>query len=92
MLQEIPEQETIKTVLFHGTALWESFKQWGEVLQTYNGEVKTRSEDVVTNYLGYWTDNGAYYYYNPLPNKTYKVVTSIMHTLELVVYNFHRIQ
>ena len=92
MLQEIPEQETIKTVLFHGTALWETFKQWGEVLQTYNGEVKTRSEDVVTNYLGYWTDNGAYYYYNPFPNKTYEVVTSIMHTLELVVYNFHRIQ
>ena len=26
--------------------------------------------DLVTNYLGYWTDNGAYHYYNTLTTNT----------------------
>jgi hypothetical protein len=26
----------------------------------------------VTNYLGYWTDNGAYHYYNPAPGSIYE--------------------
>jgi hypothetical protein len=30
------------------------------------------SNDLVTNYLGYWTDNGAYHYYNPAPGSTYE--------------------
>ena len=29
-------------------------------------------EDLATNYLGYWTDNGAYYYYNPMAGSTYE--------------------
>jgi len=28
--------------------------------------------DLVTNYLGYWTDNGAFHYYNPAPGSTYQ--------------------
>ena len=26
--------------------------------------------DNIVSYLGYWTDNGSYYYYNPIKNKT----------------------
>ena len=65
----------MKTVLVYGTSLGETFRQWGELLQIYNGQnVKQKSEDVVTNYLGYWTDNGAFYYYNTLPDMNYEVV------------------
>ena len=36
------------------------------------GEVKERSEDLVTNYLGFWCDNGAFYYYHTLPGMDYE--------------------
>ena len=49
--------------------------RWGEVLRQYHRkDTEEQHTDVVTNYLGYWMDNGAYYYYNTLPNMTYQVV------------------
>ena len=30
-----------------------------------------RASDDTVNYLSYWTDNGAFYYYHTEPNKTY---------------------
>ena len=72
-VETIPENETLRTILYHGTSLWESFSGWGETLQMMGiGEVKPKSDDVVTNYLGYWTDNGAFYYYNTLPHLNYE--------------------
>jgi hypothetical protein len=29
-------------------------------------------DDLATKYLGYWTDNGAFYYYNPLAGSSYE--------------------
>ena len=50
------------------------FSRWGELLRQYHGKATDgRHTDVATNYLGYWTDNGAFYYYNTLPNMTYQV-------------------
>ena len=41
--------------------------------------------DMATNYLGYWMDNGAYYYYHTLPNTTYQVHLSI-YTIHVTTY------
>ena len=40
------------------------------------GEARARSGDVVTNYLGWWNDNGAFYYYHTLPGTNYEVSVS----------------
>ena len=46
---------------------------YSEVLRLYNGkEIGIAHNDYVSNFLGYWMDNGAYYYYNPLPNMNYE--------------------
>ena len=37
------------------------------------GEARSRSGDVVTNFLGWWNDNGAFYYYHTLPGTNYEV-------------------
>lgn len=44
--------------------------KWGAALQEYHGTVKV--EDDSTDVLGYWTDNGAYHYYNPAPFDDYE--------------------
>ena len=48
------------------------FKKWGEILLREGGKVLTTPDDVVTEYLGYWTDNGAYYYYNTVQGMNYE--------------------
>eukprot|EP01114_Cavostelium_apophysatum_P013570 TRINITY_DN3316_c0_g1_i2.p1 TRINITY_DN3316_c0_g1~~TRINITY_DN3316_c0_g1_i2.p1 ORF type:complete len:780 (-),score=163.41 TRINITY_DN3316_c0_g1_i2:73-2412(-) len=50
-----------------------SLYQWGDVLlQQYGKERTPLQADIPTTYLGYWTDNGAYYYYLTEANKTYE--------------------
>ncbi|CAF1399023.1 unnamed protein product [Adineta ricciae] len=40
-------------------------REWGQLMQKeYNRTQKYRSADLTINYLGYYTDNGGYYYYN----------------------------
>lgn len=63
----------------HGTSVRRALASWGRVLQLSSGlgRVKERSRDVVTNYLGWWNDNGAFYYYHTLPNMTYEVTSGV---------------
>ena len=97
-VEEIPAGEAIETVVVYGDSLkgafrkcdhgeWEDkfavFSRWGEVLRQYHGkDTEERHTDVVTNYLGYWMDNGAFYYYNTLPNMTYQVVEAFQKEIE----------
>ena len=39
--------------------------------QYQKGLHRKESDDTV-NYLGYWTDNGAFYYYNTVEGKNYQ--------------------
>ena len=72
-VEQIPEQVSLETVVVWGSNLRDAMKRWGEVLRLYNGKNTNNSHnDYVSNFLGYWMDNGAYYYYNPLPNQTYE--------------------
>ena len=72
-VENIPQGESLRTVLVHGRTLEEAFTRWGEVVQVSGvGEVKERSGDVVSNSLGYWCDNGAFYYYHTLQDMDYE--------------------
>ena len=77
--QDIPVGESLSFLLVHGTSVRRALDSWGRVLQLSSGlgRVKERSRDVVTNYLGWWNDNGAYYYYHTLPNMTYEVTSGV---------------
>ena len=72
-VEQIPEAVSLETVVVWGSNLRDAMKRWGEVLRLYNGKDTNDSHnDYLSNFLGYWMDNGAYYYYNPLPNQTYE--------------------
>jgi len=46
---------------------------WGDVLLHHYGKQRaTLDVDIPTQYLGYWTDNGAYYYYITLEGMNYE--------------------
>ena len=48
-----------------GNTFDEAFSKWGSALRKYHGKsVDGIQRDVARKYLGYWTDNGAYYYYS----------------------------
>ena len=52
-----------------------AMEEWGALLlQRYgkaSGTIGQR-RSISLDYLGYYTDNGAYYYYNTEPSKTYE--------------------
>ena len=52
----------------------QAFQDWGQVMRTqYQKTSAARNADLMNNYLGYWTDRGAYYYYNTAhKNATYE--------------------
>ena len=41
--------------------------------QYHNKSTDGLHTDLASQYLGYWMDNGAFYYYNTLPNINYQV-------------------
>ena len=56
-----------------GNTFDEAFSKWGSALRKYHGKsVDGIQRDVARKYLGYWTDNGAYYYYNTIPDNDYE--------------------
>ena len=50
-----------------------AFEEWGKIMTRYHGKTDAaRKFDLTVNYVGYYTDNGAYYYYNTEEGKTYE--------------------
>ena len=47
--------------------------EWGQIMQkAYNRTNQYRLNDISINYLGYYTDNGAYYYYHTEGEQNYE--------------------
>ena len=74
----IPKSHRMSTILSSSSlvdgrpdGIRNAFTEWGAKLQNMHG-TKRPSVDVTLDYLQYSTDNGAYYYYNTEPNKTYE--------------------
>ena len=56
-----------------GNTFDEAFSTWGSALRKYHGKsLDGVQRDIARKYLGYWTDNGAFYYYNTMPDLNYE--------------------
>jgi hypothetical protein len=67
------------------------FREWGQTMQrAYNRTNQHRLNDLTINYLGYYTDNGGYYYYNTEQEINYEeTMVNVHHQISLP---FHYIQ
>ena len=69
----LPTGFTHKTLLVFGRGINDTFAAWGGDLQKLNGKQPVANDaDVVLNKFGYWTDNGAAYYYKFDPKLGYE--------------------
>lgn len=67
-IDTVPAGLTIDTVLVVGDGLNATYDLWGGALTALGGKrLPGNDQTTVLNTLGYWTDNGAAYYYNPGP-------------------------
>lgn len=71
----IPAHFTLKTMLFFGVGINGAMRGWGELLRSVHSKgdiLSAKARDLTLQYLGYTTDNGAYYYYNTVPGLNYE--------------------
>jgi hypothetical protein len=62
MIESIPKGFKHSYILYADNKITETVYNWGSALLTKYQ--KKRSTDILIEYLGYWTDNGGFYYYN----------------------------
>lgn len=63
-ISTLPAGFTHRTLLSFGNGINHTFDAWGKALQRLNQKPPVPNDaDVVLNKFGYWTDNGASYYY-----------------------------
>ncbi len=64
-LQNLPKNFTHKSILVFGKGINSTWMSWGGTLmKIYGKNAPSNDADPVLKYYGYWTDNGADYYYN----------------------------
>jgi len=73
-ITSVPAQFTVETIIQLGSGVNSVMQAWGDrLLHRYGKErYAYRGKDLTVRYLGYSTDNGAYYYYNTENNETYE--------------------
>ena len=72
-LMELPPGYDHATILAVGKGVNRTWNTWGNALTDYQGKRRPGPyADVGLRCLGYWTDNGAAYYYNFDPKKGYE--------------------
>ena len=74
MVESVPKDFEYWTILhFSDQGINRNFDSWSHLMRKYyNKNYSYRNADFINNYIGYWTDNGAYYYYLTEPNKNYQ--------------------
>ncbi len=71
-ITELPAGFTHRTLLTINTGINRAFDTWGNALTGLSGKVRPANDAAVElDKLGYWTDNGASYYYNYVGNLGY---------------------
>lgn len=72
-LKSIPAGFEQPLVFYFSKGIRQSFDDWGVLLRKwYKKERPGAYDDVGIAYLGYWTDNGSYYYYKTEKGMTYE--------------------
>jgi len=71
-LKGVPAGYRHQTLLCVGDGINNTWDAWGRGLTDLYGKTRPANDaDTGLKYLGYWTDNGSYYYYNYDPAKGY---------------------
>lgn len=71
-VKQLPAHFTHTTIMVFNTGIRTTWDTWGNALrQLYHRRRPANDADKVVNYFGYWTDNGADYYYNYDTTKGY---------------------
>lgn len=63
-LRHFPAGFSQETILVFGKGINRTWDLWGKSLRALRGVRPDNEADAVLRYFGYWTDNGAHYYYN----------------------------
>ncbi|CAH1277104.1 Hypp9481 [Branchiostoma lanceolatum] len=72
-VENIPPNFDYQTILYYDKGINQALHEWGGALMRQYGKTRARTEsDFSSNYIGYWTDNGAYYYYHTESGKNYE--------------------
>ncbi|XP_050418353.2 uncharacterized protein LOC126831744 [Patella vulgata] len=73
-VMEIPEDFMSQYMIFYSpNGINQAFQEWGNIMRDFYGkDPYYRKSDMTINYLGYWTDNGAYYYFKTEGDDTYE--------------------
>jgi hypothetical protein len=72
LIEQIPAGTVHRVLIVTGRGMNATFAKWGEALRgAYKHERQALYADVAVSYLGYWTDNGAIYYYKTAPGLNY---------------------
>jgi len=72
-LKSIPAGTTQKAMLVIANGINRAWDAWGEAMTSLNGKKRPANDaDVFLKYYGYWTDAGAYYWYNYDQTKGYQ--------------------
>jgi hypothetical protein len=71
MLSEVPAGWTLETLLVGKSTINATVMAWGDLLLGRSGKKRTPPDaDLTISTLGWWSDNGAYYYYNSEVGRT----------------------
>lgn len=69
---EIPEGYSQKFVIYFGKGINSSMMELGDLLYKYHRKPRPdKYRNICLQKVGFWTDNGAHYYYNPKRGKCY---------------------
>jgi hypothetical protein len=73
LIEKVPAGTVTMTLLVGGEGVNAGFMRWGRLIQAWhNHQPADPYADVALSRLGYWTDNGAYYYYRTEPGMNYE--------------------
>jgi hypothetical protein len=88
----IPANYNHSMIVFYSPrGINEGMREWGRTMQrAYNRTNEHRLNDLTINYLGYYTDNGGYYYYNTEQGINYE--ETMVNVNEKIPLPFHYIQ
>jgi hypothetical protein len=94
-IENLPKNFTQRYILYFGKGINESMISLGDILLEFNNATrKSLYANVCTSYLGYWTDNGAFYYYKTKKGMNYEETLVAIkdyfdkHQIPIKYYNF----
>jgi hypothetical protein len=91
-MSSVPASYSHAMILYYSPrGINEAMREWGLTMrQAFNRTDENRRNDLTVNYLGYYTDNGGYYYYNTAQGMNYE--TTMVNVARQVPLPFHYIQ